>query len=197
MTKKKHDMTAAEFMAELATDQEYLRKMQEIEHKMESLGAELTLDERSLVSDLADVGVIVESVWDLVNSTEPYPMAIRVLLDHLRRSHQVRTREGIARALTVPESRGVAFDDLYEQFVAVTEEEAPELAWLLAAALSESVATESETRTVIDLLQNPGYGKAREMLMPVLVYLPDKEKNSVLNSLSDDPCLREIVKTYR
>lgn len=197
MAKKKHDVTAAELMAELATDQEYLRRMQEIEHRIESVDAELALDERSLVTDLAGVGVIVDSVWDLVNSTKPYPMAIRVLLDHLRQSHQIRTREGIARALTVPESRGVAFEELYGHFVALTEEEAPELAWLLAAALSESVASESEARALIGLLQNPGYGKAREMLMPVLVHIPDEEKNDILDSLSDDPCLRKVVENYR
>jgi hypothetical protein len=46
------------------------------------------------------------SVWDLVNTAEPYPHLLGVLTAHLAKPYHRRTREGIVRALAVREARG-------------------------------------------------------------------------------------------
>jgi len=58
----------------------------------------------------------VTSVWDLVNTRAPYPEAIPVLLEWLPRVRHPRIKEGIVRALTVKEARGVAGKLLIDEF---------------------------------------------------------------------------------
>jgi hypothetical protein len=40
-------------------------------------------DEQSLVQALCEVGLDLNSVWDLVLIREPYPQAIPILIEHL------------------------------------------------------------------------------------------------------------------
>lgn len=73
--------------------------------------AQITAEQAELVRDLRGVGLQLDSIWDLVNTTDSYPEAIPVLLDHASRPYATgpyswRIREAILRALTVPEARG-------------------------------------------------------------------------------------------
>jgi hypothetical protein len=58
-------------------------------------------EEKPLLADLNSVGVCIDSVWDLVNTSEPYPIAVPVLTRHLSMPYGRRIKEGITRALTV------------------------------------------------------------------------------------------------
>ncbi len=60
--------------------------------------------EELLVRELRGVGIEVQSIYDLVNTSKPYSRAYPILVRHLRLSHDTRTREGIIRALTVKEA---------------------------------------------------------------------------------------------
>jgi len=57
------------------------------------------------LAELREVGLDVKSVWDLINAPARYEQAIPVLLQHLRLPYSDRIREGIARALAVPDAR--------------------------------------------------------------------------------------------
>ena len=46
------------------------------------------------------------SVWDFVNTVEPYPHLLDTLAEHLIRPYHERIKEGIARALAVREAKG-------------------------------------------------------------------------------------------
>lgn len=46
------------------------------------------------------------SVWNLVNTTEPYPHFLPILAKHLSRPYHKRVREAIVRALAVNEAKG-------------------------------------------------------------------------------------------
>ncbi|MFZ5501066.1 MAG: hypothetical protein ACOY58_04040 [Candidatus Micrarchaeota archaeon] len=109
MTKRKYKkpMTAAEHEAKLRKDPEWVRQQEEQEREMERRLAKLAEIEKPLVADLASAGWPVNSVWDLVNSSLSYPEAIPVLLRHLKIPYTFGVREGIARALTVKEARGI------------------------------------------------------------------------------------------
>jgi hypothetical protein len=65
----------------------------------------LRREEKPLIADLSAVGIKVDSVWDLVNTNRAYPAAIPVLARHLQnRKYPIKIREGIIRALIVPEA---------------------------------------------------------------------------------------------
>jgi hypothetical protein len=111
-SKSSKSISAAELMNRLQSDPEWVREnaKREAEHKaaVEQRREELRPEETPLLAELASVGVKVDSIWDLVNAKWSYPTAIPVLSAYLRRVHHPLLREGIARALTVPEARGAA-----------------------------------------------------------------------------------------
>ncbi len=58
--------------------------------------------EMPIIRDLASVGIEVDTVWDLVNTSTPYPEALPILLQHLQDgAYPDRVRAGLARALAV------------------------------------------------------------------------------------------------
>jgi hypothetical protein len=104
--KQKKKKTAAEFMAEMERDPAFRAQRQEREAAFRRRNEELRQAEAPLVQALAEVGLDVKSVWDLVNrATRHYPEAVPLLLGHLQRPYPDAIREGIARALTVAEAR--------------------------------------------------------------------------------------------
>jgi hypothetical protein len=58
-----------------------------------------------MLADLRQVGLNVESVWDLVNLPPTCREAIPVLLKHLVLPYHDITRQGIARALAIKDER--------------------------------------------------------------------------------------------
>lgn len=103
-------MSAAEFMAQLEKDEDYQRKRAAFDAELEERTSVLRAAEQPIVADLLDVGIPVESVWDLVNTTAPYPAALPVLVEHLERGeYPDRVMESLGRALAVQPA--VAFWD--------------------------------------------------------------------------------------
>lgn len=95
-------ITAAELTEQLANDQEYQEAEAAREAERQAKAAEWRVAERPIVDDLLAAGVEVDSVWDLVNTAEPYPDALPVLMEHLERGgYPDRVTEGIARSLAV------------------------------------------------------------------------------------------------
>ena len=188
--------TAAQLLGQLAADARYRQQHEGRQRQRAIAEAMLAEDEETLVADLENAGVAVDSVWDLVNADYAYADAIPVLLRHLQLRHHLRTREGIVRALTVPEARGVAFPVLYEQFLATSSAQEAELKWLLGAALAE--ATTSETASVVrQLLTDKDHGKAREMLVPALQWLAPGERDDAIQALSGDPDIGKAIEALR
>jgi hypothetical protein len=103
MVKKRQ--TAAEYGAELARNPEFMRRRQEQEARTQQCLDQMHRAEIPLIDALAEAGVRVTSVWDLVNTGAQYPDALPILFDHLHRPYPDSVRTGIARALAVPEAR--------------------------------------------------------------------------------------------
>lgn len=99
-------------------------------------------------------------MWDLVNTNARYPAAIPILLDHLRRSYHQRIREGVIRALTVKEAKGVAGGDILDE---LRQETDSENRWALANALTV-VAEHKDAASIQALLDNPEYADVSERL---------------------------------
>lgn len=95
-------MTAGEFLRKLEADPEYQRRKAASDAELAERVKELRTAQRPIIEDLASVGVRVESVYDLVNTSEPYPEALPVLMAHLERGgYPERVMEGLGRALAV------------------------------------------------------------------------------------------------
>src|SRR5262245_58972797 len=94
--------TAAELMAQLARDTAFQAAAAAREAELQERVSAYRDAEQPIVADLRGAGLHVESVWDLVNTAEPYPDALPVLMEHLERGgYPDRVMEGLGRALAV------------------------------------------------------------------------------------------------
>jgi hypothetical protein len=175
--------TAAELLAELQDDPEYQRKTRAAEAERQARVQELRRAEQPIVADLRSAGVEVGSVWDLVNTSEPYPAALPVLLKHLRQGgYPDRVMEGIASALAV-EPAAFAWDtfkELYLKAQGPGEEEG------LAVALAAS-ATGQHLDGLIGLLREDSRGDTRIHFLSAIKRVGGPRGRQVLESLRSDP----------
>lgn len=163
--------SAAELMSHLQSDPEWVREnaKRKAEHKaaMEQRREELRPEQTPLLTDLASVGIKVDSVWDLVNAKWSYSAAIPILSAHLQRVHHPLLREGIARALTVPESRGIAGDVILSELQRPSDQFPHSVRWALANALTV-VADETMADAIQRLIADNNYADVRERLTTAL-----------------------------
>jgi hypothetical protein len=190
MTRRKKRLTLAEHDAALRAAGEYdamiaLQAKQEAERKAQA--DEWRVAERPLVEELGALKLDSEirSVWDLVNRDSPYPSAIPVLLAHLQRAYPSRVREGIARALAVPEARSV-WTDLERLY---RDETSGEVKTALAGALAAAL-TPSQVPRLVALARDSTLGESRIPLLSALRRSTHQEAVAALHELERDPDLR-------
>lgn len=97
--KRRGPQSATDFLAELERDEVYQARKATFEAEIQARESEFRLAERSIVSDLRDVGVPVDSVWDLYKFPDSIEQAIPVLLHHLVLDYPDRVLEGIGHGL--------------------------------------------------------------------------------------------------
>ncbi|WP_341994653.1 hypothetical protein MRBLWH7_002350 [Microbacterium sp. LWH7-1.2] len=89
-------------MTALAEDADYQAMIRQQDDELAARARFYSEAERHIVSDLRAAGVHVDSVWDLVNTSDPYPTALPILMHHLLNGpHPDAVTEGLARALAV------------------------------------------------------------------------------------------------
>lgn len=114
---------------------------------------------------LERVGIYVNSVYDLVNSRASYAPAIPVLLEMLQEVKSDRMIEGVARALTVKEARGIAarpLIDYFRNYIATNRSEEG-AKWAVGNALS-IVADDSVFDDLVEIARDKRHGGARDVL---------------------------------
>lgn len=167
----KRELTLEEHDAILARDPKYQSIVAEQERRMAELDALLEQDEKPLIKALSKAGwppripQIEErrSVFDLVNTQEPYPHLLPILAEHLTRPYHNIIRDGIARALIVKEARGthiprVMMDELKRQ--TDPSQGLNSFRWVLIYAL-ETVGDPSMLAEVRQLLKDERYASVR------------------------------------
>jgi hypothetical protein len=167
----------------------------------------LRFQQRPLIEALSQVGIEVRSVWDLVNTSRPYPAAIPVLVEHLRRPYDQRIKEGITRALTVPAARELAPPHVMSEFLEAVDVRSAETTdgfisgykWALANTLYH-IATEAIADDLIAAIHDPRHHvEERRVLVGALGRcwrLP--RALQALRDLTTDPELGEAAhKTLR
>ena len=178
------DITAGELMDQLANDPEFQARERAEEEKRVARRRELNLAQRPLVADLKEVGApVTESVYDLVNTSEPYPQALPVLVRHLEaRGYPPVIMEGIGRALAVRDAIGY-WDRLracYENAQSEPEQDG------VAIAL-RACATADHVDDLIELLTDDTQGEVRVFFVKTLGKLGGERGRRVIESLVDDP----------
>jgi hypothetical protein len=137
-----------------------------------------------LRAELLAVGVEIDLIWDLVNTRDSYDPAVPILLEHLKRPYDPRTREGIARALTVKAAKPYA-EELIELFKAETDNSSHSVKWAIGNALT--VATRRELLPdIIELALDSRHGEARTSLLLILNRSKKPEAREALMRLVSD-----------
>ena len=139
--------------------------------------------EQPVVADLRAAGARVDSVWDLVNTSNPYPQALPVLLEHLKRGgYPDRVMESLGRALAVKPSV-VYWAALRRQYLqASTPGEETGLAVALAAC-----ATADQFDDLVALLREESRGDSRILFLRPIRRLRRQRGLEIIESLVDDP----------
>lgn len=188
----KNKVTAAELLARLNTDAEYLSLKQEKDEEIEQLAEQDRKAENPLVKDLQDAGAQISSVWDLVNTKVPYPRLLPILFAHFDRPYPDRIREGIARALATPESR-LLWDELVDRYLAESDSEANRVKWALHLAIS-AAADATVLDTLIRLACDRRHGRNRALFIDALDRINDPRAKATLEELANDPDLADDVR---
>ncbi|MEO3929718.1 hypothetical protein ABGB07_38575 [Micromonosporaceae bacterium B7E4] len=154
-----------------------------------------------ILSDLEEVGVRVNNVWDLVNTTDKYPEAVPILLSWLDRIHELpagepreKLREGIIRALSVPYARGLAAPAVARQFAEISNTAELGPRWVAGSALGV-VADAGVADQVIEILLERSMGRAREMIFEAVPRIAKQRPDIIdaVRSLLDDETILPFV----
>lgn len=194
--RKRKGMTLAEHDALLKAEGRYGEMMaarRRHEEELERKEAEWREAEAPLVDELRKVGYTVSSAWDLVNTSTPYPNAIPILLEHLKRSYPDRVREGIARALAVPDAM-FAWDELAHLYR--NEPNDTDAKDGLAVAIS-ATADDRVIADLIALARDDKHGESRVLLLDALAKSRAPEARRAIDELRSDPQLATELERIR
>lgn len=175
-------------MKELEADPEWRAAQAEQEHRIAEQEKRYAEAQAPLVQALAEVGVEVESVWDLVNTSDDYSEAIPVLEEHLKDdSYPDRIREGIARSLSFRKAAPVwpTIVDLYRSTT-----DSFDLQQGLAVAMAGTVTDETVDELVTEA-QRAEHGESRLLLLLGLRRLKSAAAKEALEGFVDDRELGE------
>ncbi|HEU4731369.1 MAG TPA: hypothetical protein VFT22_25925 [Kofleriaceae bacterium] len=186
---KKRWMTAKELMDKLNADPEFVASRAKKEAELQERVAEYRRAEAPLVKELRAARFQVESAWDLVNTPGSYPSAIPILLAHLPRPYPAAVREGIARALAVPETKAMGWDLLVQLY---REEPEKRVKDGIAVALAEA-ADDEVIGEVISLVRDARHGACRGLLLSALERSADPRARATLMELGTDPDLTKEI----
>ena len=208
-TKRRSSMTAAELTAKLQANPEFVARNQVKEQERIKRSARIRLEEAPILAELCELGWEVQSVWDLVNTSSPYPEAIPILIKHLLLPYSDVVKEGIARSLAVPELKvqeawpllvqeyrkapmglGIkAPGDITEYRLSAKDG--------LACALVASV-TDETLPELIALAKDRTLGESRVLLLSALKKLKDNNPlvQQAISELEHDPALRNEISSW-
>lgn len=176
-------------MEELQADPQWRAAQAENKRRRAEQHERYAEQEAPVVAALAEVGVEVESVWDLVNSEDDhYADAVPVLVEHLQdESYPDRVREGIARSLSFRQA-APAWPALVELYRSTTD--SFDLQQGLAVAMAGTVTDETVDELVAEARRDE-HGESRLLLLLGLKRLGTSKATEALEGLRDDPDLSD------
>jgi hypothetical protein len=183
---KRKNVTAAELMARLNSDPEWVARKKEQDEAFQRKHDEYARAEAPLVEELRAAEVPVNSAWDLVNTPNAYSQSLPILINHLQRPYPDAVRDGIARALAVPDAK-FAWPLLVKLY---REEREKRTKSGLAVALS-NIADDAVIDELITLARDPQHGVSRVALLDGLRRTRLPRARRALVEFGTDPLLRK------
>src|SRR5262245_10791435 len=184
--------SAAELMAELQQDPEYIARMRE-QHRQRRASVESSAQAAApLLRDLAAIGFHLDAVGDLRRSRTEYRSAVSTLLHWLPRILDLNVKEDIVRTLSVPWAKPDAAWGLIEEFEAADGPAHEGLRSAIANGLAV-VADDTVFEELVRLVQDTRYGRAREMLALALGNMENPRAATVLLELLDHERDEQVV----
>ena len=146
----------------------------------------MTYNTITLRDELKKQGVLINDIYDLVNSSKSYPAAIPILINFLRANvDDDNLKEGIIRALAVKEAKGKAGEILLQEFFK-TPKDKMMLRWAIGNTMA-IVMTENELDKVLEIIQDKENGIARQQFVIGLgKFKSEKVENILINLLDDE-----------
>ena len=206
MAKQRGPITAVELQAQLESDPDWVARRKQRDDMFAALRARLHIEQEPLLADLRAVGMTAQSVWDLVNTSARYPLAIPVLLKHLLLPYCDRIREGIARALATPDAREswpLLVAEYRKAPIGYEEDEATmgqsrrlSTKHGLAVALA-AITTNEKLGELVELLKDRSLGESRILLLGPLRRRKSPVVIQALQQLSLDPDLCKEIAAWK
>lgn len=187
--RKREGKTAAEAMAEFERDPLFTAQRHRLEKELREGVESDARTEAPVLEALRSAGVSVSSIWDLVGAAKVDSRSLPVLLEHLQRAYPSALREGLARALAVPEAR-FAWPTLATMF---GEEQDRRVKDGLAVALA-AIADDTRYQELMTMVRDARHGESRVLLLQVLEGSVRPEVRELLLELEGDPQLRKQVR---
>lgn len=196
-------MTLEQFEAQLAEEgrlDEYIARKQEKARRIAARASRVRAEQAPLLSELRDLGLSINALSDLINTSERYPRAVPVLLKHLLMPYSDVTRQTLARALAVPEAR-YAWPTLLGEYRKAQVGKGDDGIRLgakdgLAVALA-AIATDDVIGDVIALAKDMGNGESRGLLLSALRRSKTAAAKEALAELATDPELAKEIASWR
>lgn len=169
-------------MQRLENDPEYQARIEERRREVMARAKQLRIAERPIVADLRAAGVEVNSVWDLVNTSDPYPAALPVLMDHLERGgYPVRVMESLGRAIAVKPAV-VFWDRLKDRWLNARDEGEEDGAAVALAAC----ATPAQLDDLVLFLSVEERGQSRIYFIRPILKLGGDRGRDLVEGLRED-----------
>ncbi|OYN98165.1 hypothetical protein CGZ95_13275 [Enemella evansiae] len=176
-------ISATELMAELANDPGYQRAIQQQDAEFQAMDEALARAEQPILADLHEAGIEVESVWDLVNTSDPYPAALPVLMNHFERGgYPERVMESLGRALAV-EPSVVYWERLKTRWLKARDPGEEDGA---AAALA-ACATRDQFEDLVEFLSVEEGGETRIYFIRPILKVGGNRGREVVEALRSSP----------
>lgn len=157
----------------------------------------MKVDDEKIVKELLKTGIRVGGVYDLVNTSQKYPEAIPVLVELVQADYSdPRIREGVVRALTVKEAKGLANESLLKIYNE-TPYEGRSFHWAIGNAFSV-IITERDVPQVLRIVRNREYGTSRQMFVVALGKIKSEEvENTIIELLDDDDVVLHAINALK
>ncbi|HLY45088.1 MAG TPA: hypothetical protein VKQ73_05885 [Stellaceae bacterium] len=183
-------MRADEFLRQLEADPEWVARRDARERDRLEREERSRREQSTLLAELAATGISVADVWDLVNTAQPYPQALPVLLAHLSKPYSAGVLDGIARALAVKDARLIAWETL---LTALRKGSLPKRAADGVMVAISAMARPADLETLIHVISNRAFGRQRAFLVRNLMRSKNPKAREALHNLRDDPDLKTEI----
>ncbi len=177
--------SAAELMAELNADPDYVAGMRQRERQQTENVKNYRQDAEPVLQELAASGFKVQSLGELRQTGIEYPAAIPILVRWLPKIENAQVKEDLVRTLSVPWAAPEAVPALLSEFKRTDGQQSEGLRWAIANGLAVT-ADDAAFDQLAALATDRKYGKAREMLTLALGNCHDPRAVDVLIMLLAD-----------